>query len=587
MLPVGIASLCFSASGAALDHHAISGSSKAQKVFERVATTNLTSKGSDAKMTAQEIAAALSAAMALPDGVSLGGGEGYRLDLAGSTSHVAHSYIDGYKVCATEVKSVTVGAATYLIGDVATAAPRESFGANDFMGPTAVASAIAERFDGRKVAMDASAPCLYPMADGDYRPAYYVWFAVDGRQRYRGYHDGDAFLELHPVHFDVDGTARIYATNPKAGTIQVFDLLGLTESGRLGNGYFITRMDPNTNEQSPYFGASRAFKADNAFHFDGNTSSSAFMETSIFTNANRILGFFASIGYSNFGGKKIILNLHPSVAANAQYLPAGSTTDPVISIGDGLPGTLENLTLDMDVVNHEFGHHVVFGSLRSTGTVIDGTRQVLVMHEALADYFAFAFSGDSCLGESICPSGSPVCAVANQCLRTASNAMTMTSGPSSTEEHVRGQFLSGFLWDIRREAAVTNKAGFDTLVLKAVELLGVSSGYQDLLLNLYTVDRDTNGGAYCGLIQNHAKNRDLAQYLNYDCSSGNYERLAIEGGGGGGSSSRSSSRSSGLFSFCGTIKGQSEGQVSLIYLLGGLIPMLWWRRREQGPSHDA
>lgn len=587
MLPriacVFLCAFALSSEAFALPNHAISGSRQVSAIRQRVVNTNLTSKGSSPKMTAAEVAAALQSSQDLPDGVRVSSGEAYRLDLTSGTSGVVSSYIDGFKVCGTEVKSVAVGGANFLVGAVPAAEPRRSFSASDFIGPAATVTAITEHFDGRKVVMDSMAPCLYPLAAGEYRPAQYVWFVVDGRQHYRGYHDGESFMELHPVNFDVDGTAKIYAKNPKDGTIQVFDLLGLTVSGRLTNTYFETRMDPDGGNPN---NASRVFVANNQFHFDGDTSSSAFMETSIFTNANRILSYFASIGYTSFGSKAILLNLHPRVKANAQYLPS-STGNPVISIGDGEPGILENLTIDKDVVNHEFGHHVIFGSLKDISTNIDGTRQVLVMHEALADYFAFAFSGDSCLGESICPFGSRVCAVANQCLRTASNTMTMTSGSSRTEEHVRGQFLSGFLWDIRNESGV-DKGTFDKTVLKAVQLLRSDSGYQDMLLNLYTADREINGGGNCARIKAGAEKRELARYLSYDCSSGNYEKLSVSGGEQA-SSSRSSTRSSGIFSFCGTIKGQSATQVSLLYLLGGLLPMLWLgrRKRNEVPSSDA
>lgn len=576
-----VASLVLSGSSYALDNYVIGGSRHTEKVFKRVVNTNLTSKGGSAKMTASEIAGALSDA--LPAGVSLSGGEGYRLDLNGGAATTAHSYIDGFKVCGSALKSVALGTANYLVGHLPATAPRSSFSADDFVGPTAVDDAIAARFSGRKVTMDSKAPCLYPLATGDFRPAYYVWFAVDDRLHFRGYHDGDEFLELHQAAFDVDGTARIYASNPKAGTIQAFDLLGITDSGRLTNNYFTTRIDPVPPDNSPYIGATRVFVANNQFHFDGDTSSSAFMETSIFTNANRILGFFASIGYTSFGSDRIKLNLHPKVKANAQYLPTGTTNGPMISIGDGEPGVLENLTLDMDVVNHEFGHHVVFGSLKDISTSIDGTRQVLVMHEALADYFAFAFSGDSCLGESICPSGSRVCAVANQCLRTASNDMTMTSGSSRTEEHVRGQFMSGFLWDVRTDASV-NATTFDKTVLKAVEMLSSNSGYQDMLLNLLTADREANGGAYCARIKQSADKRELSRYLNYNCSTGDFEKLNVDGGGQPQSTSSSSSRSSGLFSFCGTIKGHETPGMTWLYLLGGILPMLWLSRRREERS---
>lgn len=567
----GLGTLGLSMPAFGLEKPYISGSRHVQDVLHKVPRTNLTKQGGEAKLSEAELAGAIGQSVSLPSGVQFNRGDGYRLDLAGhnDVSSTFHSYIDGFKVCGASIKSVAVGEETYLVGKAPSAEPRGSFAQSDFSESAELIEAIKDRWPGRAVVMDASAPCLYPLEDGEYRPSHEVWFAVDNRLHYRGYHDGQQFLELHPVAFDVDGTAKIYEKNSKDGTIRVFDLLGLTTSGRLGNQYFVTRMDDTSNE-------TRVFSNTNEFFFESDPTSSAFAETSVFTNANRILGFFASIGYTGFGPRPILLNMHPAIKANAQYIPS-NTSNPVISIGDGESGRLENLTTDMDVVNHEFGHHVVFGSLRDTGRIIDGTRQVLVMHEALADYFAFAFSGDSCLGESICPSGSRLCALENRCLRSADTLMTMTSGPSTTEEHIRGQFLSAFLWDIRNESTVTNQT-FDTMVLKAVGLLDTGSGYQDMLLKLHITDRDTNSGAYCELIKKHAKQRQLDQYLSYDCGTGQYRKLAIDSGGS--STSRSSSRRSGLFSFCGTVTGQSASAVSLIYLLAGLLPMLYLGRRK-------
>lgn len=568
---------------AGLESSSESGDRHLDPVLRKVAS-NSAKHGGVFRLTQDADSASLG--ITLPQGVQLSRGQGYRLDLSGSQQGTLQSYIDGIKVCGSQLKTVGVGQETYLVGAIPSAEPRRSFNAEDFAFSTELTDRIAERFYGQEVRMSASAPCLYPESEAGYRPAQEVWFAVGDRLYYRGYHDGDQFIELHPIGFDVDGSARIYDSNPREGTIRVFNLLGLTETGRLGNRYFVTKMNANGGNTD------RVLSSNNQFYYDSDTSSDAFAEASVFTNANRILGFFSSLEYteSNFGSRTITLNLAPGFAGNAQYIPS-NTGSPVISIGEDEPGRLENLRLDMDVVNHEFGHHVVFGSLQDTGKIIDGSRQVLVMHEALADYFSFAFSGDSCLGESLCPSGSQLCAVANQCLRSANTLMTMTSDPSIglNKEHLRGQFMSAFLWNVRSEASV-DKTTFDKLVLKAVKLLRADSGYQDMLLNLHIADRDSNNGSYCSIIKSKAEGRELNKYLAYDCASGEYERLSLDGGSSNTGTTKSSKHSSGgFFSFCGTVKGHPPRAADGIwYLLAALLPILIvGRRRKEGAATDA
>src|SRR5690606_2594621 len=151
-------------------------------------------------------------------------------------------------------------------------------------------------------------------------------------------------------------------------------------------------------------------------------------------------------------------------------------------VGDGDGEKLQNLPKDSDVVSHELGHHVIFQSLTST------KGESLVMHEGLADYFAFARTDDPCLGESICPAGSPVgCELESQCLRTADNTYVLNVDTKS-EEHFKSQFISGMLWDLRDNAVPAQD--LDEMVIQATGMLLSNSGYHDLILTLMLADKD-------------------------------------------------------------------------------------------------
>src|SRR5690606_34583582 len=107
------------------------------------------------------------------------------------------------------------------------------------------------------------------------------------------------------------------------------------------------------------------------------------------------------------------------------------------------------LSTNSDVVAHEFGHHVEFESLQET------RGESLVMNEGLTDYFAMARSGDSCLGESICPYNSSINCEVNQkapkqsCLRSATAVKYVLNENTKTDAHFKSQFISGMLWDLR------------------------------------------------------------------------------------------------------------------------------------------
>ena len=144
---------------------------------------------------------------------------------------------------------------------------------------------------------------------------------------------------------------------------------------------------------------------------------------------------------------------------------------------------LDNLPKDTDVISHEYGHHVIYKSLKST------RGESLILHEGLADFFVFARTGDGCLGESICPSGSQICEV-DQCLRTADNSLVYGEGLYPHKPaHQKGQLISGYLWDLAQSNDVPLE-DLERMVLRAIDLLVSDSGIEHFMLALYNADQE-------------------------------------------------------------------------------------------------
>ena len=220
-----------------------------------------------------------------------------------------------------------------------------------------------------------------------------------------------------------------------------------------------------------------------------------YAELAAYAFANRMLKFFQGLGYQWQDSRPVQLSVHAQdistqrLSNNASYEPANDTRGARILIADGDNYTLQNLPLDFDVVAHEFSHHVVYRSLKARH------EQAVALHEGLADYFTYAATGDSCLGESICPLGSPVCYVDGQCLRTANNDLQIEAGQN---QHSKGQVISALLWDLHEQwdipATKVLRIVFDT-----VASLGADSDFRAFALTLLHVAL-SQGDFSCAII---------------------------------------------------------------------------------------
>lgn len=409
--------------------------------------------------------------------------------------------------------------------------------------------------------------CYFADKNGDLIRSKEVLFSADDLS-YKAIVSADRVISMMPNFFDVTGKAKVYTSNPADGRFTNFTLEGLVSDGSLENDYFTTSTTGTKAEEDDHI-------------FNYSPSDGRFDETSLFVHANEQLSFFKDLGYKWSGDDKINIFVHAVVNGsvnNALYTPASGVNPPKIQVGDGDGVRLKNLPKDADVVRHELGHHIVYDTLKST------RGESLVMHEGLADFFAFAFSGDACLGESICPEDSPLkCEVEKECLRSADNDYVLNKN-TKPEAHFKSQFVSGMLWDLRDEI---DESKLTQIVFDGVSLLLDESGYHDLVLGLLIAEDESDNGKYCQKIYDAATARGLESYIaDFGCGDDLPALSALDNAGGETEgvtavSKRSGGNQGGLFN-CGMVGSEHHQMPSLALLLTGLMAPLLLRRKKQG-----
>jgi hypothetical protein len=308
------------------------------------------------------------------------------------------------------------------------------------------------------------------------------------------------------LFFHATGKVQTYADNVvKTPDLSVFDVL-VSGNERLENEFF--RVDTNTAES----GVQPAQSSTNEFIYEPTHKN--FAEASVFYHASDMLKFFQDLGYNWSGTKPLTLRIHRTIngtANNALYQPndAALSQKPSISIGDGDGRVLKNLPIDADVVSHEFGHHVVFDHVTST------SGESLILHEGLADYFAFAKYNDACLAESICVVGC-YSVQTFKCLRTGENSLKYKDADyTSLDAHRKGQLLSGFLWDLHElmDPQVATKT-----VFRALDLLVSNSDLGQLIHAMMLTDFTDHAGKNACIIYDAAVARGFQSVLTgIDC----------------------------------------------------------------------
>ena len=259
-------------------------------------------------------------------------------------------------------------------------------------------------------------------------------------------------VEASEIFHLATGKTQVLRKNPVGSSNVVLKdvtLNNISEGGSLCDPYFVTVV-PKT--------FTKAFSK--SFDFTYPQDDLRFNEVSVFANAQIqaawFLGLEALAPGGQWPGKRINLELYDNddyyVNNQAVYLPKTTSTPPKILLGNGDKYILQNLHLDYDVIAHELGHHFVYQRLSEVNTAKDSAR----IHEALADYFVFAKTDNSCLGEIICPESGDLCNTGAKCLRSAETGLQYNgTGWSAIDPdafHKQSQFISGMLWSLRRSS---------------------------------------------------------------------------------------------------------------------------------------
>lgn len=473
--------------------------------------------------------------------------------------------ISGYPLCGVDVRSVQhPSGAVALVGKVPYVGHVGQYGDQDWPDATESARHAIEEIAKHQNAdiagsrVTSAKRCLFNTPSG-LEPAWDFILYVNGLQ-YGAQATPWEVMAGQQRYFDATATVRAYSPNVSSGTLKDFSIT-VNGDGTLTNTYFTT---------SDYYGATRAYSASNSFVYSG-TSESRFAEASTFVYANQQYDFAFTNGYVWSGAKPLTIISHALIKGttnNALYTPYDNVSGPYITVGDGdgSANGLQNLAYDSDVTSHEFGHHIVYQ------TVNDIRSEALIIHEGLADFLTFSRTGDACLGESICPTGSGMCLADRSCLRSAENTITYNDATyKSSKAHLQGQLVSGVLWDMRKNAAIPS----DTLtryVFDAIKYLPAAASMKSLIAAVLYVD-SLNSSTYQSAIQSAASARGLGiDVLGIDMSNLQGSLTSTTSSSGG----SSSSSSGGGFFGCSTIAGDADPSAysSLLFVILALVPFV-------------
>ena len=130
----------------------------------------------------------------------------------------------------------------------------------------------------------------------------------------------------------------------------------------LQNEHFVTLTRTNMHELSQYL----KIEMENKSIFSVAMSLDKKKRSQHSPMYGRLLKYYESLGYVNPDGPvELQLNIGADgTENNAFYSPKFADEQPRLTIGRGDGTELANLSLDSDVVSHEFGHHTLWRTLK-------------------------------------------------------------------------------------------------------------------------------------------------------------------------------------------------------------------------------
>ncbi len=457
------------------------------------------------------VAAIVRERLTLP-GIALVRDPGQRLGLTqqmGAQSASYHLSFAGIPVCDAEIRAHHGGDGSFLtLGALPVASAAISPAAGEWTDLEATGEelrqALEERGDDADDFRLGRAERCWQALDDVLVPAWRARFTAGGMP-YEGIGDATHAFRLGQRFFSVNGTAKIFENNSLDEAVASAQLKDLVGDGTLTG----TRLRVYLEDD-----ADRALSADHKF--DYATTDARFVQPSLYYYVQKQLDFMTALGYVWPPGKTLPIAPHYRDANNAFYSLDGVIDSDLgtINVGDGDGSVLANLATDQDVSSHEFSHQVVYQTLKT----VDRCYETLAVHEALADFFTFARTGNACLGETICPAGSRACQVVG-CLRSGDNVMKYgdatwmkLSGDESCYTHPNGQLFSGLLWDLQK-AGVMTVGEVAQMTYRAVTLFQPSSGFRDLLLSLFYAEQELFSGTKRAILRAAVEARGLGAFL--------------------------------------------------------------------------
>lgn len=348
-------------------------------------------------------------------------------------------------------------------------------------------------------------PC-YVVRDQELQGAYQLSFLMDNLPHLALVGESEVFL-LEKRYLHVEGTSVVYERNAlDTKTVEV-TLKELDGVGFLEGPYLKTAYQSGTNY-------SKAFSNTLKFDYSDEPTSTEFRETMVYTHAQLTRDWVTSLEYPLLQSQLLLFAAGSGIYNNAVYLFGENGTPPMIVIGEADGFIFNELALDADVVSHEYGHHVIYRRIKG----INQSPETTMIHEGLADFLTFARTGDACLAESVCPKSSAACQVRGKCLRTADNELTMSEYDALQQPHLRGQILSGFLWDLKDQGMALSDIA--KITLNALEGMPSAALVVDFAIQILAADYRLNNGAHCPAILSGLETRQLNKNveIELDCT---------------------------------------------------------------------
>jgi hypothetical protein len=280
-----------------------------------------------------------------------------------------------------------------------------------------------------------------------------------------------AFTEEQPADMQADGKAKLYRENKVSSAatgIEEFALSDLLDASYLRNRLFrILNCLGGTASFQKCGNFARSRDGIFSYPFD----SVQYSEMAAYYSIQKAIGWHRGIlsekqhaYFSDFNlAGPIDVFVRNVTAGGPSYSSRNSklnTKNPVIFVPEESAG-LVNLSRDSDVYFHEFSHHVIYRSVKPTNE--NPQSQARAIQEGLADYFAYAMSGNNLLGEST---------TEGPALRQGTKDLAVYPEIFS-DAYAVGEVLSSVLWTLRVELGEWKNGYFkvDKIAWDAVDLM--------------------------------------------------------------------------------------------------------------------